>query len=221
MPITSAPRCPRSGSKKPGKPSLSNGSINVKEIAGLKIYIFVSHAHSDHYDPGILDWKKSLDTVIYIFGWKTTDDSTHICFGDKREIKKVNRLEIANIHHRFDGIPESAFLVKVDGLVIFFAGDHGHSQGRKNEEFKSNIEYMAGLSRGIDLVFTPTFGGEFDTIEILSPKVVIPMHDGGHEHQYRKFADKVKRRGIKVKVGVAQKRGDCFLYKKGKIKSIK
>jgi hypothetical protein len=63
-------------------------------------------------------------------------------------------------------------------------------------------------------MFTPTWGGEYYAIQRLSLRMVFPMHDGGYEHQYGKFAQKVKSRGLKVKVGAAAKRGDVFLYKK-------
>jgi L-ascorbate metabolism protein UlaG (beta-lactamase superfamily) len=203
--------------KKPEKPSLSNGFINLNEISKQKVYVFATHSHSDHFDPVILEWGKSLENIEYIFGWKATEDASHIHFGTKREVRKIAGLKIINIHHKFDNIPESAFLVLVDGLAIYHAGDHGHSKGPLNPTFKENIDYLAAAEKRIDLVFTPTFGGEFHTIKRLSPKVVFPMHDGGYEHQYKKFALKVAARGLKVKVAAAAKRGDCFFYSKGKL----
>lgn len=53
--------------KKPANPSLENGFINVKEIQDLNTYIFVTHAHADHYDPIILYWQDSVENIIYIY----------------------------------------------------------------------------------------------------------------------------------------------------------
>ncbi len=55
-------------------------------------------------------------------------------------------LKISNIYHDFDNIPESAFLIEVDGLTIYFSADHGNSPGKLNPVFKDNIDYMAGQS---------------------------------------------------------------------------
>jgi L-ascorbate metabolism protein UlaG (beta-lactamase superfamily) len=126
----------------------------------------------------------------------------------------MDGMEIYNIHHEFDGIPESAFLIHVDGLWIYHAGDHGHSQGEGNKIFKDNIDYLASLCDDLDMMFTPTFGGEYYAIRSLSPRMIFPMHDGGHENQYGKFAQQVKSRGLKVRVGAAAKRGDVFFYKR-------
>lgn len=206
--------------EKPEQPSLLNGFINPSEIASHNVFVFVSHRHYDHYDPTILKWKENVKNIKYIFGWKATDDSSHFYFQSERKSYKTDDIEIFNIHHKFDGIPESAFLIFADGLSIYHAGDHGHSKGQKNDIFRNNIDYLAKLSKKIDIVFTPTFGGQYYTIEKLSPEVVFPMHNGGYEQQYEKFANKVKDKGIKVKVGIAQNQGDCFLYLNGKLEKL-
>jgi L-ascorbate metabolism protein UlaG (beta-lactamase superfamily) len=66
-------------------------------------------------------------------------------------------------------------------------------------------------------MFTPTFGGEIEAIQVLKRKVVFPMHDGGNERQYAKFAQKVKSLGLDVEVGAADKGGARFSYSKGKL----
>jgi len=207
--------------KKPEHPSLANGFINPKEISKQDIYVFVSHGHSDHYDPTILEWEKSVENIKYIFGWKATENPSHIHFNTKRETREIDGLKIFNIYHSFDNIPESAFLVLVDGLAIYHAGDHSHSKGPLNPTFKENNRYLAGMVKNIDFIFIPTFGDGLYTTETLSPKVVFPMHDGDNERQYNIFAAKAAQRGLKVKVGTAAKRGDCFLYSKGKLKKVK
>jgi L-ascorbate metabolism protein UlaG (beta-lactamase superfamily) len=199
--------------------SLSSGFINPAEISGQNVYVFISHSHADHYDPEILNWSKSIKQIKYIFGWKATNAPSHILLGKKREVLKVDDLEVFNIHHTFDNIPESAFLVRVDGLTFYHAGDHGHSKGSLNPRFKDNNDYLASKAKKVDFIFIPTWGGEYYTIEKLSPKVVFPMHDGGSERQYKKFAQKTKKRGLKVKVAAATKRGDVFFYSKGKLKN--
>jgi L-ascorbate metabolism protein UlaG (beta-lactamase superfamily) len=182
--------------------------------------VFVSHAHSDHWDPRILRWAKETAYITYIFGWTLDPSRTWVQFGERRETREMDGLEITNIHHAFDGIPESAFLVRVDGLTIFHAGDHGHSGGEANITFKDNIDYLAGRQKSVDLVFVPTFGGEEYTIRRFKAKVVFPMHDGGNERQYKIFEERSRRKGIRAQVGVARKRGDVFFYTGGRLKAV-
>jgi L-ascorbate metabolism protein UlaG (beta-lactamase superfamily) len=199
---------------------LADGHVNMREIGDRKIHAFVTHAHSDHWDSRILDWEKEAADITYVFGWKLDPANSHVQFGERREFRDLDGLEIANIHHAFDGIPESAFLVKVDGLTIFHAGDHGHSRGEADATFKDNVDYLADRQKNVDLVFVPTFGGEEYTIRRLKPHAVLPMHDGGNERQYRIFADKIKGKGIRVKVGVARQRGDVFFYSGKRLKPV-
>ncbi len=50
--------------------SISNGYVIPSEIKDQNVFVFVSHAHADHYDPEILDWENSIENITYIFGWK-------------------------------------------------------------------------------------------------------------------------------------------------------
>jgi L-ascorbate metabolism protein UlaG (beta-lactamase superfamily) len=211
----------QSGRKgKPGTPSLDNGFINPSEIAGQKVTVFTSHRHGDHYDPVILEWAKTVKDITYIFGWKATDDPAHFHFMDRRQKLETGGLEIFNIYHQFDNIPESAFLVRVDGLTIYHAGDHCHSKAGKNPVFKDNIRYLSEQTGKLDLMFTPTFGGEIYAIKKLSPRFVFPMHDGGNERQYLKFANKAVKQGAKTSIITVAKPGDHVFYSKGRIKKI-
>jgi hypothetical protein len=87
----------------------------------------------------------------------------------------------------------------------------------KDPDFGDNIRYLAGQAPRLDLMFTPTFGGEIDAIRALQPRVVFPMHDGGRERQYALFARKLESIGLKVQVGAADQRGALFFYSKGSI----
>ncbi len=199
----------------PPERSLASGIISADEISGQNVTVFISHSHSDHYDPVIDKWRAAIPRIKYVWGWPDAGFAEDVHFGAGRQKSNSDGLEGLNIHHEFDGIPESAFLLKVDGLTIFFAGDHGHSKGLENPVFESNLDYLVKQAPGLDLFFTPTFGGEMSAIEILKPRAVFPMHDGGREGQYKKFADRLKKTGYKISVGAASRGGDVFFYSEG------
>ncbi len=201
----------------PGRPAPTPRAIEPVEIADRNVTVFVSHAHSDHYDPDILKWRSAVKAIRYVWGWEGVGAPEDIHFGRERRVVQDRGLEILNIHHEGDGIPESAFLVRVDGLTIFHAGDHGSARGMSDPVFGDNIRYLAGQAPELDLMFTPTFGGEIDAIRTLKPRVVFPMHDGGRERQYALFAEKVRSLGLKVQVGAADKSGARFFYSEGSI----
>lgn len=103
--------------------SLADGWINPEEIKGLKVRVFVSHSHEDHFDPVILTWKKVIPDIAYYFGWKADDDpSYNYLIGPRAELVSGG-LSIATNNSHHSGVPKVAWLVKVDGLVIYHNGD--------------------------------------------------------------------------------------------------
>jgi len=157
--------------------SLSNGHIDPEEIQDKSVIVFVSHGHADHYDPRILDWESKLSDVTYVFGWKVEDASSHIQCGGQRETIELDGVTIRTIYHDFDDIPESAFLVELDGLVLFHSGDHGNGPPPFKDEFVANLDYLANLAPEIDLAFIPLWGEESYVIDKLKPKVTFAMHN--------------------------------------------
>ena len=56
----------------PGR-SLEYGSILLSEISDQNVTVFVSHGHSDHYDPRILNWRAVVKKIRYVWGWEGMD----------------------------------------------------------------------------------------------------------------------------------------------------
>lgn len=204
--------------EKPTGASLANGYIIPAEIAELNVIVFVSHAHSDHYDPVILEWRDAIEHIDYVFGWDVAGLTGALRIDEPRKSLEIDGVKVFTVFHDTDGIPESAFLVQADGLSIYHSGDHGGSPADL-DRFTDNIDYLAGIDNDIDIAFTVTWGGEYYMIEKLSPKAVFPQHEGGAEHRLRKFAERAARDGITAPVFAAEKRGHMFVYSRGKMES--
>jgi len=202
-----------------GRRSLDAGSVEPAELDGQNVTVFVTHVHSDHYDPRILEWRTAVKGVRYVWGWKGEGSPEDVRFGRQRRTVTEDGLEILNIYHEGDSTPESSFLVRVDGLTIFHAGDHGHGRGVRDPVFEDNIAYLAGKAPALDLMFTPTFGGEDEAILALKPRAVFPMHDGGRERQYALFARKAGALWPDVQVGAAEGPGAPFLFVQGRLRA--
>lgn len=204
---------------------LVNGHINPKEIKDQDVYVFVTHEHNDHFHPSIFDWKKSIDGIEYILGFIPEKASEAVVLLP-REKKTIGDMEVSTIASTDAGV---GFLVKVDGLTIFHAGDHACREKDLNEPYTDEIDYLADKSSGVDLAFLPITGcgfndpeavknGIFYALEKLKPEVMIPMHVLGFEYQYQEFARDAEKKTNKTKFACAENKGDYFLYTKGKIK---
>ena len=94
-----------------GERRLEEGWIDPAVITDLKVTVFISHSHGDHYDPVILGWEDTIGDVRYVWGWENPDREEDLRFGTERRKVDLDGLEIWNIHHTGDGIPESAFQI--------------------------------------------------------------------------------------------------------------
>jgi len=207
------------------EPWLANGHINPEEIKDQDVYVFVTHEHGDHFNPVIFDWKKSINGIEYILGFasdKASEDKVLL----PRKTKTIDGMEVSTITSTDAGV---GFLVKVDGLTIFHAGDHACKHKDLNEPYTDEIDYLADKCKGVDLAFLPITGCGFDdpkavksgifyALEKLKPEVMFPMHVLGFEYLYQEFARDAEKEDTKTKFACAENKGDYFLYAKGKIK---
>jgi L-ascorbate metabolism protein UlaG (beta-lactamase superfamily) len=212
--------------RKPENPSLSNGFVDPTKIKDQNVYVFISHGHGDHFDKNILEWKKVIPNITYIFGWQAQEAQSHHAFGEDRISQSIGPLKVKNIFHNFDNIPESAFLIEVDGVTIYFSGDHGNAPGALNPVYKDNIDYMSQQSDAFDLVFLsifggPTYEGELYAIDKFKPRLMLPMHTWGTESMAEEFVTLARSTFPKIGFWYPLNKGDSFLYKKGKIFPLK
>mgnify|MGYP001829122883 CR=1 FL=1 len=209
-----------------GVRSLASGRVSADEIASLDVFVFVSHDHGDHYDPVILEWADELPRVTYIFGWDADLGADFVYLTDERETRVFDGLEVSTVNHRFDNIPEVAFLLKVDGLTIYHSGDHASTTETPNQTFTGNIDFFAGKQDYVDIAFMSTFGrrggavvnnGDLYTIERLQPRVVFPMHHGGGEDLNLRFANEVEPAVGAIPIVAARRLGDRYFFSDGRI----
>jgi L-ascorbate metabolism protein UlaG (beta-lactamase superfamily) len=200
---------------RPADASLASGWIVPAEIADRNVIVFVSHAHRDHFDPVILGWADSIPTLRYVFGWDYDGPVNALRVDRPRRSFDVDGVRIHTIAHDFDGIPEAAFLVEADGIVLYHSGDHGATASTRSR-FEDNIDFLAAIAHPIDIAFTVTWGGEDYMVDRLQPRVVFPQHEGGAEYRLRRWAEQGIGATLNAEVCVVDKRGDRFLFARGK-----
>lgn len=91
-----------------------------------ELYVFVSHAHHDHYSKDIYKLEAKCKKVTYILSfdvknagsfWKQAE---YVEFFEAHEEKKVGECLISTLRSTDEGV---AFLIKLPGLTIYHAGD--------------------------------------------------------------------------------------------------
>jgi L-ascorbate metabolism protein UlaG (beta-lactamase superfamily) len=215
----------------PSEPCLANGHINPEEVADLNVEVFVTHEHADHYDSVIYGWERQLDDLTYIFGFKPETlterermgyaGQTYEYFGP-RSHRTVDGMTIHAIESNDAGV---GFLVEVDGLRIYHAGDHAGwtDWDTGPEAFKKEIDYLAGKVDQVDFAFVNVTGCRHRdtlalensvvyTLEKLSPRVFIPTHGLNREYVYEQFSEKIAAHGIDAATITPRFRGDWYHY---------
>lgn len=156
-----------------------------------KTIVFVTHGHSDHFNPKIFKWLDKNPDILYVL-------SSDIGFEPTKEIyimEPYESLRLQNVDIESFGSTDLglSLLIKVDSKTIFYAGDLNwwYWDEDSDEEklsmeraFKGEIAKIE--EKNIDLAFFPVdprlednyyLGGEY-FINQLKPKVFIPMHFG-------------------------------------------
>jgi len=198
-------------------------SEKIKKMTN--VYVFSSHSHADHFNSKILDWENDNNDIQYIFSSdiKTENIKSNYNFIEENEEKLFDDVYVKAYGSTDIGI---SFLVKVDGLTIFHAGDLNWWQWKEDslEEqnvaeslFKAHIEKLK-KEKPIDIAFFPVdprleefyyIGGEYFANQI-QPSLIIPMHFGDDVAITKKFAKKME--GIHIKAVEINYPGQEIIY---------
>jgi len=167
-----------------------SGLIDIRELKDKKVRVFVSHSHSDHFDPVIMSWKDEISDIQYYFSFdiprKYHRDNALI-------LKPYQELESNGINIRVlkstdEGV---AFLVSFAGITIYHAGDlnwwhwEEESKAYNNDmaaRFKREISLLKDAC--IDIAFLPAdprlevseLWGINWFIDHVDVRTIFPMH---------------------------------------------
>lgn len=155
-----------------------------------EIYIFVSHAHYDHYNPEILSWKEQYPRIWYIVSDDVNikEKGSHLLLVEPRRDYILNSMRIHTLKSTDEGV---AFLIETENRRIYHAGDlnwwHWEEEGRifnemMSRKYRSEIDKLKGMT--IDLAFVPLDHRLGDSFYLgmdyfmrrTDTKCVFPMH---------------------------------------------
>ena len=132
-----------------------------------KVYVFVSHAHGDHFNSCIFQWAEEYEQITYVLSedvppiesvWKGSEPKDILRVSAGRGYK-VGEIAIRTLHSTDEGV---AFLVHVKGSAIYHAGDlnwwHWKEESEQwNTSMAQQYPCEIGKLRGekIDAAFIP------------------------------------------------------------------
>ncbi|HJD93091.1 MBL fold metallo-hydrolase [Bacteroides coprosuis] len=203
---------------------INTGIVNDKLLqSGKKIYVLSTHAHPDHFNPFILEWRNKNPKIQYVFSKDILDHrlckKTDAEFIDKGDSYEDDTLSIEAFGSTDQGI---SMLIHINKSLIFHAGDlnnwHWKSDASEEESLEAEQFYLAELTeiyrkyKVMDLVIFPVdprmqkdyYLGAEQFIEKISTKYFTPMH---FDYEYKEAS------AFKA---IAQKNGAKFLEIKEK-----
>jgi len=200
---------------------LANGTICPEELADQKVTVFASHVHGDHYDPLIFDWRRQIKDITYVLGFEPDDENVpaHESIGP-RETRTFGGVKVHTIASNDSGV---GFMVEVDGLKIFHAGDHANRERDLSGNYCPEIEYLVAAGHHPDLTMLPTTGCNFGdqvavrtgidyTLEKFGPTTFFPMHAGNNPARYLEVWEEVGPKHSEVEVVLPRDNGDWYLF---------
>lgn len=199
--------------------------IQLQRLANANVIIFISHGHKDHYDSSVYSWKKQIKNIRYVSGNSDTSAADTLFMEGRQEIQ-VDDVKITSIPATDAGV---GFLVEVDDLLIFHAGDHANWGGSSFADFNWGIDYLAKKASNIDLMFMPIatgngemrdsiYDGVVSAIGKLRPNAMFPMHGRAHLLQsFKEKFDKENSAKTETKIHAPKINGKTFTYLNGLI----
>ena len=175
-----------------------------------EIYVFVSHDHEDHFDPVIYTWEQYAP-VTYIIADDMPASAKGRRMGVGGQMELSDRVKVKAYGSTDAGV---SFLVEVDGMKIFHAGDLNFWHWREvstvreielaDEDFRQEVEKIIGEE--IDWCFFPVdprMGMHFDAganyfMMAVKPRVLTPMHFWERSEVISEYARRSRTRETEI-----------------------
>ena len=168
--------------------------ITPEAFKGKKTCVLVSHNHHDHYNAKIFEWAEFGD-VVYVLENDCKEQGAALKIGVGDELNVFDdAVQIRAYGSTDEGV---SFLVRVDGVTLFHAGDLNdwHWDGEMSESELAEMEenYLSVLRElagtQIDVAFIPVdprLGVHarrgLDGFErIVEAKKIVPIHFSGND----------------------------------------
>lgn len=132
---------------------------DIPIVRDKPLYVFVSHAHEDHYQTSIFDLRKQFKTVTFILSNDIKVSESQDCiFVSGENTYQLDDLEIHTLTSTDEGV---AYYINVESKWIYHAGDlhwwHWEEENSEAENEEAKQAYFAALEHISNVPFDLAF----------------------------------------------------------------
>lgn len=203
---------------------LRDGVIDPRSLARERVAVFVSHGHHDHYNPVIFDWKREIPDIAYVLSddIPAREPGVHLVSPGKEY--ELEDLFVRTLASTDEGV---AFLVKVDDLTLYHAGDLNwwHWNDEPDEDnrrmaarYQAQIDSLRG--QRIDLAFIPVDPRQEENsllgldylMRTVGAQRVFPMHFWEQTQVFDRLREDPRTEAYRGSIVELGRRGEQYLY---------
>ena len=205
----------------------SDKKINFDKFNSKKIYILVSHDHSDHFNPEIFNLN-NLNNPTYILDknidYRSSFKIIEVSEDENYVINEYFKLKTFGSTDR--GV---SFFISIEGLNIFHSGDLNwwkwkadsvEQQEKEEKDYKSEINKLRSFS--FDIAFVPVDPRLEENYDLavkyfakkINAKVIIPMHFRDKVNPVEVLENSWSNLNFESNLVLIKNSGEKFLYKK-------
>lgn len=175
-----------------------------------EVFVFITHEHEDHYDEIVYSWEQYA-SVTYIIADCLPEGAKGLRMAKGGELTLNERVQVKAYGSTDSGV---SFLVTVDGMKFFHAGDLNFWHWREvsnarqiqaaDEDFRAEMADFHDVD--IDVAFFPVdprLGMLFDAganyfMLTAKPRLLLPMHFWGRSDVITEFARRSRTRETEI-----------------------
>ena len=213
-------------------PGVEKGHLAASDMVGIdqNVIMFISHEHYDHFDPDVIEWKGDVKGVRYVVSPEVANeddrylgDGTTVYVAPPNSDSRVGQVRVRAFEASDSGV---AFLIEIDGLKIFHAGDHASWNWQDYDDAEKAfadglIKFIGDEPIDIAMVVCDPrldgkgWGGTVAFATTFQPKLLVPMHAKGKYEANETMKGKLGEAGYKGRFWQLSGRGATITYPTG------
>lgn len=208
--------------------NLEDGLIDPSYLKDENVIVFSSHGHHDHWDKRILSWQKEIKQIQYVL----SDDIPYVKTGNEKNVLLVSPnqsyelgdMSMKTLKSTDEGV---AFLIQVDGITIYHAGDlnwwHWNGESKEYNDIMK-MDYIGQIDQlkdiKIDIAFIPVdprledkyiLGIDYLCKQTI-PEHIIPIHLWGRYDLIQEMKENSQSESYRTHICYIHKNGEFFTF---------
>lgn len=209
------------------RPLIYSGYINPVLIKNYPVYNFISFFPPESLNlKHLTHWGAGLPNRYFITGNSDPVMEGFECIPPPQS-RQVGAVKVQTVDNGLGVFGGAGFLVEVDGLVVFYAGDIACGGPELAGPFVKSIKALKGDWDKIDIAILPFHGSgahcrnkeSLEFVKAFQPKIVFPMYAGSRDNYYYQLAAELDKSDLESSFHFTPAAGYRFLYKNNQIQT--